>query len=83
MKKASTKINVVFTGKYLKYWYIACVVVLTLLLYDHYRNLSVKSYELTIFANDGTVRSVHLVEMDSIDGNNAIFPVNRSYRPIK
>ena len=83
MKNLQAKINVIFTGKYLKFWYIACFIVLSLLVWDIIRKSSVSSYDLLLFDNNGEIISQRKVSRMQAFSENEMLPITKSYHPIK
>ena len=84
------KINVIFTGRYLKIWYAACIVMIIVMLVVWKINERVSKFELTIYNSDGTVEQRLIVHKSQISlYNNSIIvndsktPVTKSFRPIK
>lgn len=49
------EMNKYFSGEYMKYWYVAFVVVLSVMIFNFYNSKSVYQFELTIFDNNANV----------------------------
>lgn len=84
------KITKFFYGKYLKYWYIAFVIIVMLMAASYYGNRTLKSYKLIIFNTNGTINEIEEVDvkrMADIDNNvivlTKILPITKAFIPQK
>lgn len=72
-----------FGGEYMKYWYAAFAVVIVCMVLSMLNDRSVKSYELYIYAPDGSVKSVEKVTPGYYDAERANLPVSKMFVPEK
>ena len=84
------KITKFFYGKYLKYWYIAFIIIVISMSASYYGNRSLKSYRLIIFKSDGTINEIEEVDvkkMTNIDNNiivlTRMLPTTKAFIPQK
>ncbi len=84
------RITKFFYGKYLKYWYIAFVIIVICMLASYYGNRSIKSYSLIIFNSDGTINEIEEVnaeKMVNLENNIVILtkmlPITKAFIPQK
>ena len=84
------KITKYFYGKYLKYWYIACFIIVIVMVASFYGNRNIKSYRLIIFNTDGTINEIEEVDAKKTADleNNIVFltkvlPITKAFIPQK
>jgi len=76
------KMNSIFTGKFLKYWYIAFFIVIGYMFLLMANNGAVSQYELTIYDEQGKVVETKIMDRNNWQAPESL-PVTKSYRPIK
>lgn len=84
------KITKYFYGKYLKYWYIACLVIVIAMSASFYGNRNIKSYRLIMFNTDGTINEIEevdAVKMSNLENNivflTKVLPITKAFIPQK
>lgn len=76
------KFNQYFGGKYMKYWYVAFVLVMGWFLLNLFNNGAVHRYVLTAYDSDGKVLASAEVDAATMSQPESL-PVTKSYSPIK
>lgn len=76
-------LNVIFAGRYVKFWYAACFAIVLAMLANWKINESVSGFELTLYSSDGRVTSKQLVDKKQLDLVIAESPVTKSFKPVK
>jgi hypothetical protein len=76
------RFNQYFGGKYMKYWYVAFVLVISWFMLNLFNNGSVNRYELTAYSADGKVLDSMVVEPGSMSPPESL-PVPKAYKPVK
>jgi hypothetical protein len=80
------RFNFIFTGNYLKVWYVACVITVAIMVFNFVRLNRVQDFELTVFDSGGNVVSVETVHLTNDYEKMALYsrlPVTKSFKPIK
>jgi len=84
------KITKYFYGKYLKYWYIACFIIVIIMVASFYGNRNIKSYRLVIFNTDGTINEIEEIDAKKAADleNNIVYltkvlPITKAFIPQK
>ena len=77
------KLNVIFTGRYLKFWYAACFIIILLMFANWKINERVSRFELTVYNSDGEAISRQTVSGKQINAAIAESPVTKSFKPVK
>ncbi|MGE4466063.1 hypothetical protein [Sphaerochaeta sp.] len=76
------RFNQYFGGKYMRYWYVAFVLVIAWFVLNLFNNGSVSRYELTAYDADGKVLDSMMVDASSMSQPETL-PVPKSYKPVK
>jgi len=61
-----------FGGKFMKYWYIATVVVIALMYGFYLNDKNIEGYSLTIYQSNGEVMSEYFIDIDDQEGSFAL-----------
>ncbi len=77
------KLNVIFTGPYLKFWYATCVIIILTMLANWKINERVSKYEFTLYNTNGEVASKQIVDERQLSKAVAESPVTKSFKPVK
>jgi hypothetical protein len=79
------RFNFIFTGRYLKYWYIAFVIVLGLMFFNHMRLSSVDMYTVIVYDSAGNVASQQDVSKQEAEWlrRNFELPMSKAFIPHK
>jgi hypothetical protein len=80
------RINFIFTGVYLKVWYVACVITIALMVANYMRLSRVVDFELAVFDSSGKVVETQQVRLTSSYEKAELYkrlPVTKSFTPIK
>lgn len=71
-----------FGGKYMKYWYVAFVVVMGWFVLNLANSIAVSSYELTAYDQNGRALGSEIVHRDTMSKPERL-PITKAYRPVK
>lgn len=71
-----------FGGRYMKFWYVAFVLVMGWFVLGLVNRMAVSSYELTGYDSNGNVVGTKIVDMNTMTNPDRL-PVTKSYKPIK
>ena len=77
------KLNVIFTGRYLKFWYVACFIIILIIFANSKINERVSKFELAVYNSDGEMISRQTVDGKQLRAVIAESPVTKSFKPIK
>lgn len=77
------RFNKYFGGEYLKYWYVAFFIVLSIMIFDFYNDRSYDAYKLTIYDKNGNVVDVKNISRLELSRSNLILPITKAFEPIK
>ncbi|MDK2792964.1 MAG: hypothetical protein PWQ25_1827 [Deferribacteres bacterium] len=77
------RFNKYFGGEYLKYWYVAFLIVLAVMVFDFYNDRSVEAYRLTIYDSTGNVVEKREISRYELSRSNIVLPITKSFEPIK
>ena len=77
------KLNVIFTGRYLKFWYVACAIIIIAMFINHIVNTRVSKFEFTLYNSNGGVVSEQIVDKSHLNVFISESPVTKSVRPVK
>ncbi|MEC9492503.1 hypothetical protein [Flexistipes sp.] len=83
MAKKERKFAKYFGGEYMKYWYVAFVVVLGIMIFDMYNDRHVRYYELTVYNNAGEVIKQSEVENRNVESLALKLPITKAFDPVK
>lgn len=76
------RFNQYFGGRYMKYWYVAFVIVMSWFVVNLFNNGSVHTYVLTAYSNDGKPLNSMVVDQVNMVQPEAL-PVAKAYKPVK
>lgn len=77
------RFNKYFGGEYLKYWYVAFFIILSIMLFDFYNDRSYDAYKLTIYDKNGNVVEVKNISRLELSRGNLNLPITKAFEPIK
>lgn len=78
------KFNFIFTGKYLKFWYIAFALTIGLMVLNYTRLRAVNDYTLYVYDNSGNViQTEHLTRGEINQWALGKYPVPKLFVPNK
>ncbi|MDR2883868.1 MAG: hypothetical protein LBV09_02030 [Deferribacteraceae bacterium] len=80
------KLNFIFSGVYLKVWYVACFITITIMVVNFVRLNRVQDFELTLFDSGGNVVSTEVVHLENDYEKTALYtrlPATKVFKPIK
>lgn len=83
MAKREKKFAKYFGGEYMKYWYVAFVVVLGIMIFDMYNDRHVKYYKLTVYNNAGEVVEQRKVENRNVESLALKLPITKTFDSVK
>jgi hypothetical protein len=79
------RFNFIFTGRYLKFWYIAFVIVLAVMFFNHRRLAAVDTFTLIVYDTAGNIvdeRDVSRQEAEQMRRNFEL-PMSKAFIPQK